>query len=75
MRDDLAEALIAELRQLNKSVSGLQSEVRRAAAIVAAGSLVAVDAARSEVFAHLMDESLVELADRLATSLGAPRDK
>ncbi len=74
MRDDQAEALIAELRQLNRSIGGLQAEVRRAAAIIAAGSLVAVDASRSEVFAHLMDESLIDLADRLATGLGAPRE-
>jgi hypothetical protein len=65
MRDDLAEQLLAELRQLNQTIASFRDDVRLGASTIAAAQLIAVDAARSEVFAVLMDDQLAEVALRL----------
>ncbi len=68
MTDD---ALLAEIRNLTQAIRDLQGEVRRSACMVASAQLIAVDASRSEVYATLMDDSLLETTDRLTKHLAA----
>lgn len=67
-------ALLAELRTISQSLQGLRAEIRTAASTVAAGQLIAVDASRSEVYATLLDEQLVETATRIATLLTSTKE-
>lgn len=71
MTDSLNADLLAELKTLNASIAGLKDEIGRAASLVAASQLIAVDASRSEVYATLMDDHLVETARRLVTIMAA----
>ncbi|GFZ98094.1 hypothetical protein [Elstera cyanobacteriorum] len=68
MTDD---ALLAEIRNLTQAIRDLQGEVRRSACMVASAQLIAVDASRSEVYATLMDDSLLETTERLTKHLAA----
>ncbi len=67
-------ALLAELRSITDSLHGLRAEIRTAASAVAAGQLIAVDASRSEVYATLLDDQLVETATRIAALLSNAKD-
>lgn len=60
------ENLTGDVQRLADSIEGLRRDVRWSASLIAAAHLVAVDAARSEVYATLMDEQLLETAVRLA---------
>lgn len=68
MTDD---ALLVEIRNLTQAIRDLQGEVRRSACMVASAQLIAVDASRSEVYATLMDDSLLETTERLTKHLAA----
>lgn len=66
-------ALLDELKTLNANLVGLRSDVLQAASMVAAAQLTATDASRSEVFAHLMDDHLIEIARKLAEMISVGR--
>lgn len=69
--DEAIAALKTEIERLGTTIDELRAEMRWATGMVAAAHLVAVDAARSrEVFATLMDENLVETAERLVRLMG-----
>lgn len=68
MTDD---ALLAEIRNLTQAIRDLQGKIRRSACMVASAQLIAVDASRSEVYATLMDDSLLETTERLTKHLAA----
>lgn len=65
MNDETAQAMLAEMQALNRNLTALTTEMSRAATMVAAAQLIAVDAARSEVYATLMDDQLVDVARKL----------
>jgi|GEM_PF-3107495 len=65
MNDEIAQAMLAEMQALNRNLTALTGEMSRAATMVAAAQLIAVDAARSEVYATLMDDQLVDVARKL----------
>lgn len=65
MNDEIAQAMLAEMQSLNRNLTALTTEMSRAATMVAAAQLIAVDAARSEVYATLMDDQLIDVARKL----------
>lgn len=64
-------ALLDEMKALNANISGLRVDLLKAASMIASAHLTATDASRSEVFAHLMDDHLIEIAQRLAAMISA----
>lgn len=63
----------AQIALLVREIAALREDLRQSAALVAAAQLVAVDAARSEVYARLMDEQLSETTSRLVAGLARTR--
>jgi hypothetical protein len=66
---EMNNAILSEIRNLTQAIQDLQAEVRRSACMVASAQLIAVDASRSEVYATLMDDSLLETTERLSKLL------
>ncbi len=66
---EMNDAILSEIRNLTQAIQDLQAEVRRSACMVASAQLIAVDASRSEVYATLMDDSLLETTERLSKLL------